>query len=40
MEDSKIESRYVKLCYEFRVFIRCLEAVFYRLDFPKLLMYP
>ena len=34
------ESRYLKLCNEFRAFIRCMKAAFYRLDYPKLLMYP
>ena len=28
MEDFKIESRYVKLCYKFRAIIRCIEAAF------------
>ena len=40
MENFKIESRYLKLCYEFRAFIRCMKAVFYRLDYQKFLMCP
>ena len=40
MENVKVESRYLKLCYEFRAFIRCIKAVFYRPDHQKLLMYP
>ena len=36
----KIESRYLKLCYEFRIFIRCVKAAFYRSDYPKFLMSP
>ena len=33
MEDFKTESRYLNLCYEFRAFIRCMKAAFYRPDF-------
>ena len=40
MEDFKIESRYVNLCYKFRALIRCMEATFYSPDFQKFLMYP
>ena len=28
------------LCYEFRGFIRCMKAAFYRTDFQKFLMCP
>ena len=38
MEDFKIESRFVKLCYELRAFTRCLETAFYRPDFQKFLI--
>ena len=40
MENLKIESRYLKLCYEFRAFIRCMKAAFYRPDYQKFLMCP
>ena len=40
MENFKIESRYLKLCNEFRVVIRCIKATFYRPDYQKLLMGP
>ena len=40
MEAFKIESRCVKLCYEFRAFLRCLETAFYRPDFQIFLMHP
>ena len=40
MENVKVESRYQKLCYEFRAFIRCIKAAFYRPDHQKLLMCP
>ena len=40
MEGFKIKSRYVKLCYKLRTFIRFLETVFHRLDFQKFLMCP
>ena len=40
MESFKIKSRYLKLCYEFRVFIRCMKAAFYRPDYQKFLMCP
>ena len=33
MENFKIESRYLKFCYEFRPFIRCMKAAFYRPDY-------
>ena len=36
MEGFKIED--VKLCYELKVFIRCLETAFKRSDFQKFLM--
>ena len=38
MEDFEIESRYVKLCYEFRAFITCMEAAFYKSHFQKFLI--
>ena len=37
MENFKIESRYLKLCYVFRAFIRCMEAAFSRTDYEKIL---
>ena len=40
MEAFKIESRCVKLCYEFRAFLKCLETAFYRPDFQIFLMHP
>ena len=40
MENFKIESRYPKLCYEFRAFISCMKAAFYRPDYQKFLMCP
>ena len=40
MEDFKIEDRYVKLCYEFRAFTRCMDAAFYRPYFQRFLMCP
>ena len=33
MEDFKIESRYLILCYEFRALPRCMKAAFYRPDY-------
>ena len=38
MENFKIERKYLKLCYEFRGFIRCIKAAFYRPDFQQFLM--
>ena len=38
MENFKIESRYLKLCNEFRVIIRCMKTAFYRPDYQKLLV--
>ena len=38
MENFKIESRYLKLCYEFKAFIKCMKAAFYRPDYQKFLM--
>ena len=35
MENSKIESRYLHLFYEFRAFIRCMKAGFYRPNYQK-----
>ena len=40
MENFTIESRYLKLCNEFRAVIRCMKAAFYRPDYQKLLMCP
>ena len=40
MVSFKIESRYLKLCNEFRAVIRCIKAVFYRADYQKLLICP
>ena len=40
MENFTIESRYLKLCNEFRAVIRCMKNAFYRPDYQKLLMYP
>ena len=40
MENSKIESKYLKICNEFRAGIRCMKAAFYRSDYQKLLMFP
>ena len=40
MENFKIESRYLKLCNEFRAVIRCIKPAFYRPDYQKLLMCP
>ena len=40
MENFKIESRYLKLCYEFRAVIRCRKAAFYRPHYQKFVMYP
>ena len=38
MENFKIESRYLRLCYEFRAVIKCMKAAFYRPDYQKFLM--
>ena len=38
MENFNIERRYLKLCYDFRTFIRCMKGAFYRPDFQKFLM--
>ena len=40
MENFKIESRYLKLCCEFRTFIRFMKASFYRPDYQQFLMCP
>ena len=40
MESFTIESRYLKLCNEFRAVIRCMKAAFCRPDYQKLLMCP
>ena len=40
MENFKIESRYLKLCNEFRVVTRRMKAAFYRPDYQKLSMCP
>ena len=39
MENFKTESKYLKLCYEFRA-SRCMKAAFYRPDYQKFLMCP
>ena len=38
MENFKIESRCLKVCYEFKAFIGCMKAGFCRPDHPKFLM--
>ena len=40
MENFKIKSKDLKLCYEFRASISCTEAAFYRPDYQKFLMCP
>ena len=40
MENIKIESRYLKLCNEFRAVIRYMKPAFYRTDYQKLLICP
>ena len=40
MEDFKIESRYLKPCYELGAFIRCIKAAFYGPNIQKFLIYP
>ena len=40
IENFTIESRYLKLCNEFRTFIRFMKATIYRPDYQKLLMCP
>ena len=40
MENFTIESRYLKLCNEFKTVIRFMKTVFYRPDYEKLLMCP
>ena len=40
MENFKIKSRYLKLCYKHGAFIRCVKAAFYRPYYQKLLMCP
>ena len=40
MEIFKIEIRYLKLCYKFKVFIRSMKAAFYTPDYQKFLMCP
>ena len=37
---SKLKADYLMICYEFRVFITCMKAFFYRPDFQKFLMCP
>ena len=39
MENFKIESRCLKVCYEFKAFIGCMKAGFCRPDHPKFLMF-
>ena len=38
MENLKMESRYLKLCYQFRAFIRCMKAAIYRPNYQKFLI--
>ena len=38
MENFKIGSSYLKLCYKFKAPIRCMKATFYRPDYQKFLM--
>ena len=40
MENLKVESRYLKVCNEFRAVIRCMKAGFYSPGYQKLLMCP
>ena len=40
MENFRIESKYLKLCNEFRDVIKCMTAVFYKPDYQKLLTCP
>ena len=40
MDNLKIKSRYLQLCYEFRDFIKCIKAAFYRPDYQKFLLCP
>ena len=40
MENFTLESRYLKLCNEFRAFIRFMNAAIYRPVYQKLLMCP
>ena len=40
MEDFKTERRYLKLCHEFRAFIRYMKAAFYRPDLHKFFICP
>ena len=40
MENFKVESKYRKLCNEFRAIIRHMKTAFYRPDYQKLLMCP
>ena len=40
MENFTIESRYLKLCNEFRTVIRFMKAAFYGPDYQKLFMCP
>ena len=40
MENFKNESRYLKLCYEFKCFIRSMKAGFYRPDYQIFLISP
>ena len=40
MEKIKIQSSYLKLCYKFRAFIRCMKGTFYRPEYQTFLMCP
>ena len=40
IENFKIESRYLKLCYQSRAFIRCVKAAFYWPDYQNFSVCP
>ena len=40
MENFRLEGRFLKLCYEFKVFIGSMKVAFYRTDYQKFLMCP
>ena len=40
MENFKTKDIYLKLCYEFSAFIRCMKAAFYIPDYQKFLVCP
>ena len=37
IEDFKIESGYLKLCYEYRAFVNCMKNAFLQTGFSKIL---